>query len=331
MPFRQHFTLSFKIKPILPLCIIATFIAGCAEKHHAAKESIERFDTLVAEYTTLDSIKKAEFRERYADAISFITKGGSGNQDSAIEAYTHHKAMRMFGSDVKERFTMTDSIESILGEIKHNLSVELPDAKWKRIVGVISTYNQSVIMTDSTLLLGLNHYLGSDYPAYSYFEPYQRAVKTPRHLPYDVAEALITNIHPFNPGNESTLLNRILYEGAILSAVNDVVPGNDVAESMGYNSDEWKWLSENETEMWKALIDRNLLFSMDQAAVERMTRQAPASSILHPNAPGRAGRYIGFRIVQSYRKHHPEKSLEWLLSPEFYNSPTALIDSKYTP
>lgn len=319
------------MKPLLPLYITAIIFAGCTEKPQADKAEIERFDSIVARYNAMDAADRAAFRNKYPDATLFITKGDTVNADSVIEAYSRSNALTMFGKDVNERLTMTDSLETILGEMKTSFSEKLPDIKWKRIIGVISTYNQSVILTDGALLLGLNHYLGSDYGAYSYFEPYQRTVKTPRHLPYDVAEALISDRFPFISGNESTLLNRTLYEGAVLAAVNDVVPGNDIAESMGYDSDAWKWLSENEKPMWNALIDREMLFSMDPAIADRMTRPAPATSILHPDAPGRAARYIGYKIVESYRKRHPEKTLQWLLSPEFYNSPTALIDSQYTP
>lgn len=319
------------MKPLLPLYMTAVILAGCTEKPQADKAEIERFDTIVACYNAMDAVDRAAFRDKYSDATLFITKGDTLNADSIIGVYSHSKALAMFGKDVNERLTMTDSLETILGEMKISFAEKLPGIKWKRIIGVISTYNQSVILTDGALLLGLNHYLGSDYPAYSYFEPYQRTVKTPRHLPYDIAEALISNHFPFIPGNESTLLNRILYEGAVLAAVNEAVPGNDTAESMGYDSGAWKWLSDNEKQMWNALIDREMLFSMDPAIAERMTRPAPATSILHPDAPGRSARYIGYKIVESYRKRHPEKTLQWLLSPEFYNSPSTLIDSQYTP
>jgi len=319
------------MKPLLPLYIIAITFTGCTEKPQAEKAEIERFDSLVADYHTMEPSDRATFRHKYSDAILFITKGDTLNSDSVIDAYSRSNALKMFGKDVNGRLTMTDSLETALGEIKAGFNEKLPDIKWKRIIGVISTYNQSVILTDSSLLLGLNHYLGSDYEAYSYFEPYQRAVKTPRHLPYDVAEALIVNRFPFIRGNESTLLNRILYEGSVLTAVNEVVPGNNAAESMGYDTIAWKWLSDNEKQMWNAMIDREMLFSMDPAIADRMTRPAPATSILHPDAPGRATRYIGYKIVESYRKRHPEKTLQWLLSPEFYNSPSTLIDSQYIP
>ncbi len=312
---------------IAPLLILS----GCTEKKPVEKAAIERFDIEVFDYPSLDSARRADFRTHYNDAIMFALKGDTTDIDGALVEYASSKAVKMFEPDIIARLSMTDSLETALGSVKARLAERLPSTQWRKLYGVISTYNQSVILADSSLLIGLNHYLGSDYPAYSYFEPYQRAVKTPSHLPYDVAEAIIANRFPYKQVEEATLLNRMLYEGALLAAVNGTVADSDPAESMGYSEDEWKWLSENEKNAWSALIDRELLFSIDPTTTDRMVRPAPATSLIHPDAPGRAGRYIGYRIVKAYLKRHPEKSLEWLLSPEFYNSPTALVESQYMP
>lgn len=306
-------------------------LSGCAEKKPAEKAAIERFDIEVFDYPSLDSTRRADFRAHYNTPIAFVLKGDTADIDGALAEYASSRAVKMFEPDIIARLSMTDSLETALGCLKTRLGELLPSTQWRKLYGVISTYNQSVILADSSLLIGLNHYLGSDYPAYSYFEPYQRAVKTPRHLPYDVAEALIANRFPYQPAEGATLLNRMLYEGALLAAVNSTVADSNPAESMGYGEEEWKWLSENEKNAWSALIDRELLFSIDPTITDRMVRPAPATSLIHPDAPGRAGRYIGYRIAQAYLKRHPEKSAEWLLSPEFYNSPTALVDSQYMP
>ena len=319
------------MKRLLIILSSALCFAGCAEKPETEKASVERFDIDISAYPEMNPEQRDSFRLRYSDAVAFAIQGDTVNADSALATYARGKAVKMFGPDITERFTVIDSIETVLGSLKAGIAEKLPSVEWKKPVGVISTYNQSVIIADRSLLIGLNHYLGSDYPAYSYFEPYQRAVKTPKHLPYDVAEAIIANKFPYQRQEDASLLNRMLYEGALLTAVNSVIANSDAAESMGYGTDEWKWLAENEKNVWSALIDRELLFSIDPSIVERMTRPAPATSIIHPDAPGRTGRYIGYKIAQAYLKRHPEKSIEWLLSPEFYNSPTALIESQYAP
>ncbi len=319
------------IRKLIAIICAGAFLHACTKENTPEKVVIDRFDIEVAGYPELDSLQINEFISRYHEAIAFVTKGDSANVDSALKAYAGSNAVTMFGPDILQRLPSTDSIETALGYIKKNAEKILPSARWRSVTGIISTYNQSVILADNSMLIGLNHYLGSDYPAYSYFEPYQRKVKTSRHLPYDVAEALIVSSYPYNPTENPTLLNRLLYEGAITLAINELIHDSNPAESMGYDTTQWEWLKKNEKNMWKALIDRQLLFSINPDIAERMTRQAPSTSILHPDTPGRAGRYLGYRIVESYRKQNPEKSLEWLLSPEFYNSETALIESKYSP
>ncbi len=331
MSLPTHLSKNAAVKVASAICILTAIISGCAKKQQSEISEIERFDIMVSNYPEMDSSQRENFISHYADAVAFVTKGDSTNTDSTLLAYSKGAAVKMFGADIEKRFTMADSIETVLGEIKSAMNNKLPEVAWKRIIGVISTYNQSIIMTDSTLLLGLNHYLGADYQAYSYFEPYQRSVKTPGHLPYDVAEALIANKFPYKPSEESTLLNRIIYEGALLAAINDITPGGNIAESMGYTKEQWKWLEKNERNIWNSLIERELLFSIDPTIADRMIRQAPTTSIITPDTPGRAGRYIGYKIVEAYRKHHPEKSIGRMLTPEFYNSPTALINAGYIP
>lgn len=330
---------------IILSALAATFLTACSSRETQVPEvTISRFDTEVAGYSQMTASQRDEFRSRYPEAISFVTAAADGNVDSMLMEYAVSNAVTMFGPDISQRFTAEDSINRILGEIRAAMSDKLPGLRWKDPVGVISTYNQSVILTDSVSLIGLNHYLGEDYTAYSYFDPFQRHLKTQRHLPYDFAEALIANAFPYKPGDTPTLLERILYEGALLTAVNEVVPGDDIAESMGYDDDQWQWLNENESNIWKSLIDRDMLFSVDPTLADRMTRPAPKTMAVHPDAPGRAGRYIGYRIVQQWLRNNPNpnhstttdaaghgKILQWLLSPGFYASDKTLLNSAYTP
>lgn len=100
---------------------------------------------------------------------------------------------------------------------------------------------------------------------------------------------------------------------------------------MGYDDGQMKWVRDNEPQVWDAMITRALLYSVDPMDAERLVALSPSTSVVHPMSPGRLGRYIGYRIVDSYVEKHPGVSLEWLLSPEFYMSRSSLIDAGYTP
>ena len=58
---------------------------------------------------------------------------------------------------------------------------------------------------------------------------------------------------------------------------------------------------------------------------------APVTSVLSIYSPGRAGRFLGYRMVKRYLEAHPEADLASLLSPEFYNAPDVLEKIDYNP
>ena len=83
--------------------------------------------------------------------------------------------------------------------------------------------------------------------------------------------------------------------------------------------------------LFRSLITKRLLFSTDRAIADRLVKPAPATSVIGPEVPGRAGRYIGYRIVDSYVRHNNDITPRQLLSSDFYNSRNTLVNSEYSP
>ncbi len=75
----------------------------------------------------------------------------------------------------------------------------------------------------------------------------------------------------------------------------------------------------------------NLIYSTDMSIARRLSEPSPSSTLISPNLPGRVGRYIGYRIVDAYIANNPGTKLSDILSPDFYNSPSVLINSGYAP
>ena len=63
----------------------------------------------------------------------------------------------------------------------------------------------------------------------------------------------------------------------------------------------------------------------------RLFDPSPATSIIHPEAPGRLGRFIGLRMIRSLLDHESSLTLHQLLTPRFYASPEALQAAEYHP
>lgn len=315
----------------LLLMIALVVISSCRDKNVDGKVKINRLDMALYKYYELDSLCKDRIMDEFSGAIGdwFLLQGVAEWNDSVVERYSQTHAIERFSEDIQARFTQMDSIQKVLSKVECNMANSLNGREMPEIYSVVSPYNQSIFITDSLIFVGLNHYLGKDYRGYDYFEPYQRNVKTPKHLPYDVAEAVISSWYPYRPQKNATVLNMLLYNGAVVYALMNLVPNAELSELLGYTAEQLNWLINNESEAWNALIVRKLLYSPIVIDAERLVLPAPATTILHPESPGRAGRYIGYKIVSSYMKSNSGVSLSYILSPAFYNSEISLVKSGY--
>lgn len=318
------------IKTISTLCLL--ICATCCSHNTNTVESVKigRFDTAIMRYQTYNEEQKLCFVDSFATTINMLF-GNKCNHDSILLAYSKSQGVSIFTPDVLRLIPSTDSISKALGIIRSNLHNMLPKIKWPEINAITSTYNQSIYVGDSLLLIGLNHYLGEDYEGYSRFESYQRRTKTTSHLPYDILEAiLLTNYH-YKPSDDDIVLNHILYNGAIAYTLKNCIESAAMNEILGCTPTQLSWLNKNEDKIWQTMIERQLLFSTDTNLAKTLNKPSPSCSIIHPDAPGRVGRYIGLRIVESYMQNNPNTHYEHLVSPEFYNSQQSLIDANYSP
>lgn len=314
---------------LLPAALLAALVScssGSTPAPQGGAIPVERFDLAAARWASIDSASRAGILAEWPDAVAFVTRGEAGSPDSLMALYSQSQTASMFTPLVEERFPDLDPIELALGQMAARLAAELPDFTMPALVAVVSPYNQSVILTDSAVLVGLNHYLGAEHPAYSGFPEYVARLKTPARLPMDVGEALVRRRYPFAGSDDATLLSRMLYEGAVARAVAD-----SPAEALGYDGDELEALRKAEPVMWQQLAERRMLYSTDPDIAARMISPAPSTSILGSGLPGRAGRFIGWEITGAYLDANRDATVADLLDPSFYMADDALLKSRYRP
>ena len=250
---------------------------------------------------------------------------------SSPTAFASTRRIAAFLPDVKAAFPPPcDSVASALGR------VFAATGRQRSVYAVVSPFRQSVVLAgDTAVFIALNHYLGSGHPAYSGFPAYQRRQKTPSRIPLDVAEAVLAASYPYVPPKAdvggATALSRMLYEGALIELVMRAT-GVSEQEALGWTPDELRWAAANERRVWDEMLRRRLLFSTDPAVGTRLLDPAPSVPLVNASSPGRIGRFMGRRIVDSWlRATGSAPSADRLLSPEFYNSRQTLGEAGYNP
>lgn len=313
------------------LTAASLLLAGCAnDRREAGPVTIGRLDIALS-----DSVSDPGMAERYRpalDAIAFTQQLPAGDPAATASYVVSRPYFAIFAPDTRSRLGSLDDIERRLGPTFVNLagrvdSVAVP----ARLYGYVSPYNQSVVTVDSVMLVALNHYLGSDYPGYEGMEAYRRAQKTPARMVYDIAESILYGSFPYDEGAYGNALSRMLYEGAVVYTVMQTVDGARLDEALGYTPEQLQWADANERRIWDRLASSGLLFTTSAIDVAKLVQPSPATAIVNPEAPGRIGRYAGYRIVESYMKAHPQTPLADLFGPAFINGESTLREARYAP
>lgn len=285
---------------------------------------VQRIDLFVS-----DGLGTADSLQPGLDMYFKLMGVDSVDCDVALDMLRGSEVTKVFGADVRSRFSAADSIGIELGKAKKRLSDILPDIKISQVYGVVTPYMQSVMVSDSVIFVALNHYLGADYPGYSMMPVYSARFKVPQRVVPDVVEALVRINYPYEPC-DGTLLERMLYEGAVVKVVSTVLD-NDWELALGYSADQLKEADDEREAVWKALAVHRLLYSDSPVDISSFFDLSPFTRVGDIVLPPRIGRYIGLSIIESYLGSHPGVSLSYLLSRDFYGkSQSGLIESHYT-
>ena len=87
---------------------------------------------------------------------------------------------------------------------------------------------------------------------------------------------------------------------------------------IGYTEQQLVWARENESQIWRYFVERELLYSTDKGLDARFLDPAPFSKfrlMLDNESPGRIGRYMGWQIVRSFMDTHEVSLRELLQTP----------------
>lgn len=299
-------------------------LSGCYRGKESPRVDVEVADLveLIPTYGTYDSLGRAGIRREYGPVLEALCKvinyGEYG--DTTIGEWSISLPVRVFTPAVdsvygKGAHPVADALGAILGAAG-DVGLELPPRRYAQVVW---GRMESVLFVDSVMLVALNHYLGAEYPGYDRFPVYQRMLKEPAQLPYDLAEALVATAYPYSAtGEDATLKARMLYEGALAYARMALVPHATEAAVLGYNDQDYRWLTDNADALWTDIIAAKTLYDTSESTISRYIAPAPAVNVNGHNYPGRVGRFMGYRMVADYLRDHPDTSLSTLLSPDFY-------------
>ena len=268
---------------------------------------IERFDRALLEMIESgDTALGKKLLDAYPYELEIVGKGVLNMQSPAqpgfferlIRYYSEPTLKRLYEEAVAKYADVGD-IETQLGQAFAFLKANFPEMQIPAVYMHVSGFNQNVLVGDSLLSLSIDKYMGENFPLYQAFFPnYQRIKMQRTRVAADYLAGWLMSEYPFE-GNESVLLDRMLYEGKIKYIVSLALPELSPAQLMGYTEAEQAWCEAHEKTLWSTIIERKHLYTPDRLTTEKYLRDTPCT-FLSDETPGNVGTWIGWRIISSY-------------------------------
>jgi hypothetical protein len=131
--------------------------------------------------------------------------------------------------------------------------------------------------------------------------------------------------------DESTarMIDFMVSQGRLIYFLDKVVPDSPDTIKTGYSSKQLEWCYGNEKKIWSFFIDNKLLFSFDPNLMNKYVNDGPGTNGFPKESPGNIGQFIGWQIVKSYMRNHPEKTLQKLMEEK--DMLKIFNESKYKP
>lgn len=230
---------------------------------------------------------------------------------------------------VAETFADMHSVQQELTHAFTRLAYLYPDVYVPQVFTFVSGFNASVLfLDDDNMAVGLDMYLGSDYPYYNQVVyNYQKQTMRPECIAGDVVSGYLFAHFPF-AGSKGRLIDNMLYRGKMMYVCSTLLDSPDY-EVMGYTREQWQWCKKYEREVWNTMMDKRDLFKTEQMLLSSYLNDGPFTAEISQEAPPRIGTWIGWRIAESYMEHHPEVSLQELMAN--FDAEQILRDSYYKP
>lgn len=316
------------MRKIIFIITLILFITSCDKKSKVKKEveaipvelKVERFDKLFFETAPKDLGKlKKEFPFFFP----------SGTDDSVWLEKMQNPLWRELYGEVQKKYANFEPVQKELETLFKHIKYNFPKTKTPKVITVISEmdYNNKVIYTDSLLIISLELYLGKEHKFYQ-FPKYLKQNFEQKQIMPDVVSSFSTN--KIASVTDKTLLSQMIFFGKQLYLKDLLLPDYNDADKMGYTPAQIAWCEENESYMWRYLLENEMLYSDDSKLGNRFINPAPFSKFyleIDNESPGRVGAWIGWQIVRSYVKNN-DVPMEKLLK---MNAKEIFEKSKYKP
>lgn len=290
---------------------------------------------------TLKDLKtlREEYGVFYDDYITYIMGYGSPLSDTALRALNYFKQdpheVHLFNL-VQAKFGNFETQKNEILEGYKNYKFYFPQDSLRDVVTYISNFTMNINpVGDNYTGLSLEMYMGDTFSAYKVIKPeiptYLHKLFTPSQIPIQNIKSVVNEKIRLQGGHKGRVLDEMVLWGKLFYICEKVLPKSSVYEILGYDLEEWDWLQENESYVWKFFIkDKKMFENMNNANFKLFTegpRTNYAGVPIDYCAP-MLGKYSGYKLISSYMENNKASIQELVLAKD---SDKILKQSDYKP
>ncbi len=291
------------------LTMLSTLLVSCNKAGDGAPAAI-RFDELLFRYSPgamHDSLERYHpellpFYSVFTDQVIGIGPDSLPGFSEQLDRFTSDTMIKGIYSDITRPGSPYDQL---CREVASALSGwgKISGKPAPEVVTYISGFNQAFITLPGILGIGLDRYLGSESRWYKSLDipVYLRNSLTPDNLPADAVRAWLYAAMS-EPSEGAGFLEKMIYEGKIHYLASKLLKNTGEEQLFHYTEEQVRWCRDHEKAMWKYLAEQKVLFSTDRLMARKFLEDAPFTRDFGNDSPGRAGIWIGYRIISSYMK-----------------------------
>ena len=177
----------------------------------------------------------------------------------------------------------------------------------------VSGFNSSVMYYDNNMGVGIDMYLGSDYPYYNQVVyNYQKPTMRKECVAVDVM-SLYVSYHLAYNSKYNRLLDQMIFRGKQLFLLSQLLPDKPEREIIGYSKEQWEWCEQYERAIWNRIMAKRDLFKTESTILASYINEGPFTAEVSQESPGRLGQWVGWQIVDSYMRNNEGVSIQELL------------------
>ena len=215
---------------------------------------------------------------------------------------------------IQESSSLQNSLPDQLLQAFKYVRYYFPDAQIPAVYLAYNSFNYGVFPTENMLIIGCEMYLGEDHPltAGLPFHEYIKKRMQPQHALVDAMRAWMEfNLVP--PSKAIDFLGHLINEGKMMYLLEATMPKQPKHVVARYTPAEYSWCLSNELNIWKEIVDQNMLYSKDELLVTKFMNEAPFTAGLPKESPPRIGQWLGWMMIRDYMRKHPEVTIPQML------------------